>query len=380
LLLEIKKANGSDKPKGEIHMKAKKFLSMTLALCMLLGTLSACGSTTTTESTESTETTETTSAEETVSNESATTEFPTKNISGIIQWGAGGGTDNLMRPLASLAEAELGVSIVVENKTGGTGSIATQYVYDQAADGYTLLMGAENPQLYKALDIIDLTYADFIPVFIIGDETVGVAVGKDSPYSTLTEIIEAALANPGTVKLSTTGTGGLPWEVASFLTAVTGATFNQIPYDSDATAKAAVLSGECDFTICKVQSGIEDYKAGELKFLSMLSTEPVAQLEDVPLIVDEYPDFAQYLPWGPFYGVFVPAGTDQTVVDTLSAAFAKGFEDASYQELLEGFNINALGYTGDEAQTYLTNWQKNTITALVNSGAVDKTLAELGIE
>lgn len=346
-------------------MRNKKMISIMMVLCLVTVMLAGCGGQAKS------------SGESTEASDGA---YPSKNISGIIQWGAGGGTDSLMRPLASLAEKELGVSLVMENKTGGTGSIATQYVYDQEADGYTLLMGAENPQLYQALDIIDLTYADFEPVFIIGDETVGVVVGKNSPYTSLTDIVEAALAAPDTIKLSTTGTGGLPWEVASFLTAVTGATFNQIPYDSDATAKAAVLSGECDFTICKVQSGIEDYKAGELKFLSMLATEPVAQLEDVSLITEEYPEFEQYLPWGPFYGVFVKAGTDSAVIDTLAAAFEKGFADASYQELLEGFNINALGYTGDQAKEYLDTWQKNTVTALVNSGAITKSLEELGIE
>lgn len=310
----------------------------------------------------------------------AEADFPTKNISGIVQWGAGGGTDSLMRPLASLAEKELGVSIVVENKTGGTGSIATQFVHDQASDGYTLLMGAENPQLYKALDILDLTYSDFEPVFLIGDETVGIVVGKDSQYTSLTEIIDAAIAAPGTVKISTTGEGGLPWDVASFLTSVTGATFMQIPYDSDATAKTAVLNGECDFTVCKVQSGIEDYKAGDLVYLSMLSTEPVAQLEDIALITSEYPEFEQYLPWGPFYGVFVNADTDPAVIDVLSAAFETAFADASYQELLGGFNINALGYTADDAKEYLGSWQKNTVTALVNSGAITKSLEDLGIE
>lgn len=349
-------------------MKKKKILAMLLTAGMMIGCLAGCGGSAETED------------EGTDTQAASTGAYPEKDISGIIQWGAGGGTDSLMRPLATLAEAQLGVSIVVENKTGGTGSIATQYVYDQAADGYTLLMGAENPQLYSALDILELTYADFVPVFLIGDETVGVVVSKNSSYTSLTEIIDAALANPGTVTLSTTGTGGLPWEVASFLTAVTGATFNQIPYDSDATAKAAVLSGECDFTICKVQSGIEDYKAGELKYLSMLATEPVEQMSEVPLITEEYPDFAQYLPWGPFYGVFVKAGTDQAVIDTLSAAFETAFNDASYQELLAGFNINALGYTGDQALEYLDNWQTNTITTLVNSGAITKTLSELGIE
>lgn len=351
-------------------MHFKKIMAVALAACMTIGMLAGCGA--------SGDKGDSGSADN--GGAAASSEYPSKNISGIVQWGAGGGTDSLMRPLASLAEKELGKSIVVENKTGGTGSIATQFVHDQASDGYTLLMGAENPQLYKALGIVDLTYSDFEPVFLIGDETVGIVVGKDSSYTSITDIINAALAAPGTIKISTTGEGGLPWDVASFLTSLTGAEFNQIPYDSDATAKTAVLSGECDFTVCKVQSGIEDYKAGDLVYLSMLSTEPVAQLEDIPLITEEYPGFADYLPWGPFYGVFVNADTDPAVIETLSAAFAKAFEDASYQDLLKGFNINALGYTGDAAKEYLTNWQKNTVTALVNSGAITKSLSELGLE
>jgi len=306
--------------------------------------------------------------------------YPEKNISGIVQWGAGGGTDSLMRPLASLAEKELGKSIVVENKTGGTGSIATQYVYAKNADGYTLLMGAENPQLYTALKILDLTYADFEPVFLIGDETVGIAVSKNSPYKTLTEIIEAAKKEPGALTLSTTGTGGLPWEVGSFITALTGATFSQIPYDSDATARAAVLGGECDFTVVKVQSGIEEYKSGDLRFLAMLSKSPVPQMESVPLITAEYPDFEQYLPWGPFYGVFVKKGTDPAVIATLGKAFEKAYQSDTYQKVLKDFNINGLGYTGDKAKAYLKSWQINTIDALYKSGATDKSAAELGLK
>ena len=306
--------------------------------------------------------------------------FPDKNISGIVQWGAGGGTDSLMRPLASLVENELGRSIVIENRTGGTGSIATQYVNSRAADGYTLLMGAENPQLYTALGILDITYADFEPVFLIGDETVGIAVSKNSPYNSFTEIIEAAKQNPGTITMSTTGTGGLPWEVGAFITAITGATFSQIPYDSDATAKAAVLGGECDFTVVKVQSGIEEYKSGDLNFLCMLAKESVPQMEGVPLVSAEYPEFDEFLPWGPFYGIFVKKGTDSEIVEILSKAFESAYENDSYQKVLNDFNINGLGYTGEKAKEYLKNWQLNTIEALHKSGAIDKSAEELGLK
>lgn len=316
----------------------------------------------------------------TPSTEKTTGTFPTKDIAGIVQWGAGGGTDSLMRPLATLAEKVLGQSIVIQNKTGATGAIATQFVHEQAADGYTLLMGAENPQLYTILDISKLTYNDFEPVFLVGDERVGIVVGKDSKYNSFTELIEDALANPGKVSVSSTGKGGMPWTVSSFIKAVTGAEFNQIPFDSDAAALTAVLGGHADFTVAKVQTAIQSYKAGDLKFLTLLSLDEVDVLPEVPLVTAEYPDFAEYLPWGPFYGIFVKNGTPKEAIDVLSNSFSEVFSDQTYQELLSGFNISPLGTHGDEAREYLKNWQLNTARALYESGAIDKSPAELGLE
>ena len=298
-------------------------------------------------------------------------DYPTQNINGVVQWGAGGGTDSLMRPLSAIAEQSLGKSIIIQNMTGATGSIATQYVFDAPTDGYTLLMGAENPALYDVLDISELTYNDFDCVYLIGDEVVGIVVGKNSKFKSFTEIVEAAKAAPWTIKLSTTGAGGLPWEVGAFITDITGAMFNQIPYDSDASAKTAVMNGECDFTVCKIQSGIEDFKAGDLKFLCLFATKKVDLMPDVPLVTVEYPDFAKYLPWGPFYGVFVKKGTPQEIISKLSDAFTKAGPQESYQKVLANFNINFLGYSGEEAAKYISSWRENTVNALKKSGALD---------
>lgn len=296
--------------------------------------------------------------------------YPEKNINCVIQWGAGGGTDSLMRPLCSIAEKEVGKSLVMQNMTGGTGSIATQFVHDKPADGYTLLLGAENPALYQVLNISKLTYGDFEPVFLIGDETTGIIVRKGSKYKTFTDIVKDAKANPGKVKISTTGAGGLPWEMGAFITSVTGATFAQIPYDSDASARTAVINGECDFTVCKVQSGIESHKAGAIVFLTMFAKQPVAAMPEIPIVTKEYSNFDQYLPWGPFYGIFAKKGTDPAQIKFLSAAFAKAFQDPTYKDVLSKFNINALGYAGADAKKYITDWQSNTISALKKSGTV----------
>lgn len=336
----------------------KKILAAALALCAVLS-LTACSNN------------EVPSNSGSGGSQAPANAYPVRNVNGIVQWGAGGGTDSLMRPLAALAERQLGKSIVIQNMTGATGSVAAQYVYDAGADGYNLLMGAENPALYDVLEISRLTYDNFDCVYLIGDEVVGIAVSGDSGYTSFTEIVEAAKAAPGTIKLSTTGTGGLPWEVGAFITDVTGAAFNQIPYDSDASAKTAVMNGECDFTVCKVQSGIEDYRAGDIRFLCLLAEAPVALMPEVPLITAEYPGFAKYLPWGPFYGVFVKEGTDAAVIEALGSAFQAAGTDAGYQEVLADFNINFLGYTGSEASDYIASWRENTINALKNSGALN---------
>lgn len=295
--------------------------------------------------------------------------YPPKEVNGIIQWGAGGGTDSLMRPLSILAQDILNTNIILTNMTGETGSVAVRYVYDQEADGATLLMGAENPALYDELGISGLTYDDFECVFLIGDETTGVVVSKDSPYNSLTEIVDAAKGGME-VTLATTGTGGLPWEVAAMITGITGAEFTQKEYSSDASAKEAVLSGECDFTISKVQLGYQEYKSGEYKWLCMLATKPVTVMSDVPLITAEYPEFEDLLPWGPFYGVFVKKGTNTDVVKILADAFSKAYENSSYKTMLGYFYINPLGYTGDKAEEYISNWRANMLDILAKGNMI----------
>ena len=287
-----------------------------------------------------------------------------KPVNGIIQWGEGGGTDTLMRPLCAATEPYLGGTIALRNMTGGTGTVATQYVYDKPADGTTLLLGAENPALYDALKLSDLTYNDFTCVLLIGQETVGVTVPVDSPYQTFADLISAALKSPGTIRLATTAKGGLPWTVARFIQSVTGASFSEIPYDSDATARTAVLNGECEVTVSKLQSGIEAVREGKLKYLCMLSDAPVDALPDVPPITDFDPAFSDYLPWGPFYGVFVKKGTDADAMQRLSDAFFHGFSEPAYQSLLDSLYVEPLGLTGDAADAYIQAWRDASLSAL----------------
>lgn len=339
----------------------KKALSLVLTLMMLCFGFTACGS----------------SGGGSSADDSA---YPTKDINGIVMWAEGGGTDNLVRPLCTVADKLMDVNIIVQNKTGGTGAIATQYVYDQKEDGYNLLLGAENPALYQILGTSELTYDDFETVLLIGSEDVSIVVPNDSPYNSVKDLVAAASADPGTLVFAATGEGGSQWQACGLLKAVTGADFTQLPLDGDADCLSAVMGGQADVTTIKSSQVMEAYKAGTVKILATLTADPVEELQGTKPITEEYPEFSEYLPFGPFYGVFVKEGTSETIISTLADYFTQAFESDEYQEILENLNIKPLGLKGEEANTYIAEWTLKTAKALYAAGLIDKSPEDLGLE
>ena len=136
--------------------------------------------------------------------------FPTRDLAGSIMWGAGGAMDGVARAITPLVEPILGKSIILTNRTGGTGAIATKYVDSRPADGYNLLYGAENPQFYKVLGLADIDYDNFYAVGIVARGIAVVVVRADAPWKSLKELIEDAKKRPNQIKMGTTGVGGLP--------------------------------------------------------------------------------------------------------------------------------------------------------------------------
>ena len=135
-------------------------------------------------------------------------DYPEKDIQGIIQWGAGGSTDTVSRAVTPHAEKVLGGTVVMQNVTGGVGAIALNQVANGAADGYSLLFGAENPLLYKVMGLGQKDYADFTPINVIARGVPILVARPDAPFNTFPEMVEYIKANPKTVKFGSTGPGG----------------------------------------------------------------------------------------------------------------------------------------------------------------------------
>jgi len=309
----------------------------------------------------------------------ALAEYPEKDIQGIIQWGAGGSTDTVMRAVTPHAEEVLGGKVVMQNMTGGVGAIATKYVGAQDADGYTLLMGAENPQLYKVMGLGDSDYSDFTPINIIARGVPLIVANNDAPFNSFKEMVEYVQAHPKEVKFGSTGPGGLPSVVTAMLTSEVELPVTFVPYDGDGPALTALQGGAIDVMPAVLGAAIEGVKAGRMKVIALVDVAANPALPDVAPITVDYPGYEKYLPWGPFFGIFVKNGTPDDVVQKLSAAYGEGVKNAEFVSLIEGRGFTVLNLSGDEARSFLNKWQSVTSWLVFDAGIAKASPEEFGI-
>lgn len=306
-------------------------------------------------------------------------EYPEREVLGVVMWGAGGATDTVARAVNPAAEEALGQPIVVLNKSGGAGAISTAFVSAAPGDGYTLLYGAENPQLHGVMGVSDIDYDDFYPVNILGRGVAVIAVTTESPYQTLTDLLDDIKANPGQVKMGSTGPGGLPSTISALISNTTDFEVTAIPFDGEGPGLTALLGGEVDFMPAGISAAAEQIKAGKMRALAVVNPESVETLPDVPPITETLPEISAFLPWGPFYGVFVRRDVSDEVKAKLVDVYATAATDATFQELMANRGNVIMNISGDEADSFLQKWQQVTVWALQDTGAAKVSPEELGI-
>jgi tripartite-type tricarboxylate transporter receptor subunit TctC len=304
--------------------------------------------------------------------------YPEKNIQGIIMWGAGGGCDGVARAITPLAEKYLGKTIILQNKTGATGAVATTMVYNLPADGYTLLYSAENPATYRVLGLSPLSFNDFEPIIIPVEGAVVICVNPNTPYKTMRDLVEAAKKN-SKIKMGTSGTGGLPYVAAAMMNNIHNVHFNMIQFDGDGPGATAVMGGHADVMPLALSTSAEYIRAGRLRGLAVLRTTRVPQLPDVPAITEIYPEYKQYLPWGPFYGVFVKKGTPKEVVAKLTDAFTKAYNEPRFTEFVKNSGGFKMGLTGKKAVDFTKKFESTASWLIYKAGGAKKSPGEFNI-
>jgi len=260
------------------------------------------------------------------------------------------------------------------------GAIALNHVADADADGYTFLMGAENPLLYKVMGLGDKDYSEFTPISLLARGTPMLVANNDAPFDDYPGMMAYIAANPGELRMGATGPGGLPSVITAMMNTVEGEIdVINAPYDGDGPALTALQSGAIDVYPAVLGAAIESIRAGAMKPIAIFDVTQNAKLPDVPLVTSFNEAYATYLPWGPFFGVFAPNGTPDDVVAKLSAAFATGVAHPDFVQLMDDRGFTMMGISGDEATEFLSKWQQGTAWLLQDAGLTTASPDTFGI-
>jgi tripartite-type tricarboxylate transporter receptor subunit TctC len=244
---------------------------------------------------------------------------PEKPVNLVVPWGAGGATDGVSRQTAMVLEKHLGQKIVVVNQPGASGSVGTKSVIDKPKDGLYWTAGAvKDLGVYKVQGLLDTTLDDWHLYLNFAIPNV-VAVNVDSPYKDFGELLEGFKANPGKIKVATAGVNSAGHTAIEMIKSYTGIDYKHVSYDGGNSAVIATVAGECDVVPQLSKEEVDMLKAGKLRALAVLA--------DAPLLIEGYdqeiPSVRQWIPdfvTAPIYfGIFVPKGVPQEVVDTLNA-------------------------------------------------------------
>ncbi|MGJ8609583.1 MAG: Bug family tripartite tricarboxylate transporter substrate binding protein [Octadecabacter sp.] len=259
--------------------------------------------------------------------------YPEKDVTLIVPWSAGGGTDTIARSLVSEAEACFGANINVVNRTGAVGAIGMGATATARNDGYTVGLITFNLSTYGLLDQAELSYADFDLIQLINQSPGAITVAANSDWETLDDLMSYAQENPGVVTVGHAGTGGAWHLSAATLAKEYETTFNYVPFDGSANVRTALLGNH----VAVATTGIDEMKqlleAGEVRVLAVNALERADAFPDVPTVSE-----AGYAIAAPIYdwrGLAAPKGIDPAVMATIIEGFKACFDSDNFQALAE---------------------------------------------
>ncbi|MDQ0302426.1 Bug family tripartite tricarboxylate transporter substrate binding protein [Ancylobacter polymorphus] len=277
----------------------------------------------------------------------AAQDFPTRPVTLVIPFAAGGSTDLVGRLIAERMAAELGQPVVVENKGGAGGNLGAAQVAKANPDGYTILMGtvathALNPALYKKMPYDPVT--SFAPVSLLVVVPNVLVVNPDFPAKTTEELIALLKKDPGKYSYASSGNGTPLHLSGELFKSMADVDMQHIPYQGAGPALVDVLSGQVPIMFDNLPSSTSHIKSGKLRALGVTTAKRAPSFPDLPAIAEAVPGYETYT-WN---AVFAPAGTPPDVVAKLNAAANKALADPKVQARLADFSAVSVGSTPEE--------------------------------
>ena len=280
---------------------------------------------------------------------SAQKDWPTKPIRIIIPYAPGGIADTVARIIAPMFQDALNQTVIVESKTGASGTVGTAFVAKSPPDGYTLLLGLAAPQtLSQHLGKIDYDgVKDFAPITLINTNPLVLLVNPGLPINSVADLIKYAKANPG--KLNFSGAGGLTQFAGEIFKARAGINMVHVPYRGGAPAVTAAVAGETQLTFANYSDAIPWSESGKLRPLAVTSASRFVLAPKIPAISETLPGYAV----DGWSGLFAPVGTPPEIVNRLAAIVRDGFKDPALRKRMESIGAIPGGDTPEEFRAFV---------------------------
>ena len=260
--------------------------------------------------------------------------FPSKALTIVVPFSAGGTTDILARVVGQYMAKDLGQPVIVDNRAGAGGNIGAQMVARAAPDGYTLLMGtvgthAINQSLYKKMPFDPIK--DFAPITRVALVPNLLVANPSQPFKTVKELIAYAKANPGKVTFASSGSGTSIHLSGEMFQQMAGVEMQHIPYKGSAPALTDLLGGQTAIMFDNMPSVIGHVRNGKLRPIAVTTPTRSPALPDVPTIAESGVPGYSATSW---FGLLAPASTPAPVIAKLNASILKALADPEVKKKL----------------------------------------------
>ena len=271
-------------------------------------------------------------------------DYPTKPVTIVVGYSAGGGVDAMARIMADKLPALLGQPVVVENRPSVGAIVGTSYVSKAKPDGYTLIMGAPGPMIFNHAVYAKLPYTpqDFTPISFVSDSPLMLLVNANNPAKTVQDLVNQSKQNPD--KSNYAASSASFQLITELFNKKTGARFTHIPYKGANDSVMAVMSGDVSMTLADAGPASVGLQSGRVKVLAVTSAKRMPDYPNVPTLAELGIDLKVSL----WIGLLAPAGTPPEIVKQLQDSVAKVVAMPDVQKRMTTMSVIPMSNTSEE--------------------------------
>ena len=279
--------------------------------------------------------------------------YPSKPITLICPYAAGGNADQRSRQIGRFISTALGQPVIVDNKPGAGGNIGTEAIARAKPDGYTIGMGnfaplAVNPTMFKKMNFDPAK--DLVPVSLIEKGPLVLMVPANSPFKSVKDIMAAAKASPGKLSFASGGLGGSHHLSGEMFKSLAGLSITHIPYKGGAPATTDLMGGQVDMMFEQMYSAAPSIRAGKLRALAITSKTRSPLFPDLPTMAESGVPGFEVQNW---QGLVAPAGTPAALIKLLNETTSKALADPTIREQMLGQGNELGGGTPEQFASFI---------------------------